>query len=547
MVDKRPVNGGQAMPAPDRAGPDSARDARFRAFLSYSHADAAYARRFHRRLEGYRLPPHVRPAGAAGKGAARLGPIFRDREDLPAAEDLSEAVKAALAQSAALVVLCSPAAARSPWVGKEIAYFRALHPARPILAALIDGEPEEAFPEALRADGAEPLAADLRPRGDGPRRGFLKIVAGLAGLPLDALVERDAQRRLRRVTAITLGATAAMLAMAVVAWLAIAARTEAERQRAEAEGLIEFMLTDLRNRLRSVGRLDVMTAVNERAMRYYEAEGDLSHLADDSLERRARILHAMGEDDEKRGALEAAAAKFREAERATAAVLARRPADPEALFAHAQSQFWLGYVHYLRHEHEAARARFLAYRELAAALVEKDAANPDWRRELGYAEGNLCTLALDPPVDAEIALAHCEAALAEMTTVARLLPDDAKAIEDLANRHGWLAGAWKAKGDWEKVFHHSREQERLVKSLLDRDPGNADLREFWMLTLMAHAEALVARGRIEEASPRVREALSLADALIRHDPENARWRRWAARLEKLEQAVGKEQDGGNDP
>ena len=533
------------MPArKEGAGPDGAPEPRFRAFLSYSHADAAAARRLHRRLESFRLPRHLVPG--EGRSSARLGPIFRDREDLPAAEDLSQAVKAALAQSAALVVLCSPAAARSPWVAREIAYFRALHPDRPILAALIAGTPETAFPAALRARGAEPLAADLSGRGDGSRLGFLKIVAGLAGLPLDALIQRDAQRRLRRVTAITLGATAAMLAMSVVAWLAIAARTEAERQRAEAEGLIEFMLTDLRNKLKSVGRLDVMTAVNERAMRYYEAEGDLSRLADDSLERRARILHAMGEDDEKRGALEAAAAKFREAERATAAVLARRPADPEALFAHAQSQFWLGYVHYLRHEHDAARARFLAYRELAGALVETDGNNPDWRRELGYAEGNLCSLALDPPVDAEVALAHCEAALGEMTAVARLLPDDTRAIEDLANRHGWLAGAWKAKGDWEQVFRHSREQERLVKSLLDRDPDNADFQEFWMLTLMAHAEALLERGRREEAVPRVEKATAIAETLIRHDPENARWRRWAVRLDKLEQGVRKERQDGND-
>ncbi|MFQ5346695.1 MAG: toll/interleukin-1 receptor domain-containing protein [Rhodothalassiaceae bacterium] len=515
---------------------------RFRAFLSYSHADAAAARRLHRRLEGYRLPRHL--AAADVPRPARLGPIFRDREDLPAAGDLSQAVKAALAESAALIVLCSPAAADSPWVAREIAYFRALHPDRPILAALIAGEPDEAIPAALRADGSEPLAADLRGRGDGPRLGFLKIVAGLAGLPLDALIQRDAQRRLRRVTAITLGATAAMLAMSVVAWLAVAARSEAEHQRAEAEGLIEFMLTDLRNRLRSVGRLDVMTAVNERAMRYYEAQGDLARLADDSLERRARILHAMGEDDERRGALTAAAAKFREAERATGAVLARRPLDPQARFAHAQSQFWLGYVHYLRHEHDAAWTRFLAYRELARALVEADGDNPDWRRELGYAEGNLCSLALDPPVDADLALAHCEAALAEMTAVARLLPGDAKAIEDLANRHGWLAGVFKAKGDWEQVFRHSREQERLVKSLLDRDPENADLQEFWMLTLMAHAEALVERGQIEKATPRVREATAIAAGLIRHDPENERWKRWAARLEKLQQGIRQEKDDG---
>lgn len=69
---------------------------------------------------------------------------------------------------------------------KEIELFRALHPDRPILAAIVRGELAEAFPAPFM-DGAEPLAADLRREGDGWRLGFLKIIAGIAEVPLDAL------------------------------------------------------------------------------------------------------------------------------------------------------------------------------------------------------------------------------------------------------------------------------------------------------------------------------------------------------------------------
>ena len=171
--------------------------------------------------------------------------------------------------------MCSPDAATSPWVAAEIALFRELHPERPILAALLSGEPANAFPAALTANGNEPLAADLRPEGDSKQLGFLKIVAGIAGVPLDTLIQRDAQRRLRRVTAITFSALAAMLAMGIMTTFAIQARNEAARQRSEAEGLVEYMLTDLREKLRGVGRLDVMDAVNERAMEHYRRQGDL--------------------------------------------------------------------------------------------------------------------------------------------------------------------------------------------------------------------------------------------------------------------------------
>lgn len=234
------------------AGAEQAIKARYRAFISYSHVDLRAVTRLHRRLEAFRLPRHL------GNNAEPLNPIFRDMDELPAADSLSAAVDAALTDSAALLVCCSPAAAESRWVNLEITRFRALHPDRPVLAAIMAGTAETALPPALTADGHEPLAADLTGNREAQRLGFLKLVAGLAGLPLDELVQRDAQARLRRVTYITAGALVAMIIMGVLTFTAIAARAEAERQRSEAEGLVEFMLTDLREKLRGVGRLDVM-------------------------------------------------------------------------------------------------------------------------------------------------------------------------------------------------------------------------------------------------------------------------------------------------
>ena len=175
----------------------------FKAFVSYCHADRVFAAKLHRRLESYRLPKRVVPGGETRPGNSddRIGPIFRDRADLSAAEDLSGAVRAAIAASTTLVVVASPDAARSRWVAHEIALFRELHPGAPVLIALVRGEVAEGLPASFLSAQPEPLAADFRTEGDGPRLAFLKIVAGIAGLPLDALVQRDAQRRVRRVSA----------------------------------------------------------------------------------------------------------------------------------------------------------------------------------------------------------------------------------------------------------------------------------------------------------------------------------------------------------
>ena len=55
-------------------------DAKYWAFVSYSHKDAAFGRRLHRRLEGYVLPRRlVGRATARGAVPRKLAPVFRDR------------------------------------------------------------------------------------------------------------------------------------------------------------------------------------------------------------------------------------------------------------------------------------------------------------------------------------------------------------------------------------------------------------------------------------------------------------------------------------
>lgn len=505
---------------------------RFRAFVSYSHADAAIAQKLHRKIETYRLPHHLRDRETDDPDNGRMGRIFRDREDLPAAEDLSESVKQALAGSQVLVVICSPDAQASIWVAREIELFRALHPGRPVLAALVRGEPEEAFPAALR-DGTEPLAADLRKEGDGWRLGFLKIIAGIAGVPLDALVQRDASRRIRRVMAVTGGALVALLAMIGMTIFALQSRNEAQHQQAEAEGLVEYMLTDLRTELKGVGRLDVMTKVNERAMDYYEDQGALSGMPAESLERRARILHAMGEDDEKRGDLDKALAKFTEAHRVTEALLARDPDNPDRIFGHAQSEYWVGYVAYLKRDWVRAEQHWQDYKILADQLISFDVANLKWLREAGYAEGNLCTLGLDSGKDAEQTLIRCQKALNTMGRLVTLEPARITFRMDVANRHAWVGGALIDLGRPKEALAEFMTQEGILGDLTRVKPSDRMLQEQHMRSAFVIGELLLQMHKVEEAAKFIKRSKSLADQLASNDPENTKWRSYQLKTSEL--------------
>lgn len=504
----------------------------YRAFISYSHRDDAVAKTLHRRLETYRLPKKLIGApGERGPIPARLTPIFRDLDELSAADDLSVEIKAALARSEVLIILCSPGAKASKWVNLEIETFRALHGgSRPVLAALIEGEPAEAFPPALTAEGHEPVAADFRKSRDGKRLALLKLVAGIAGAPLDALVQRDAQRQNRRVMAITGGALAAALTMALLLIVALRSQAEAQRQRAEAEGLVEYMLTDLRDKLKGVGRLDVMTAVNERAMKYYGEQQDLDDLPTESLLRRARILHAMGEDDEKRGDIDVARRKFTEAHRTTSNILIRQPNDTEVVFAHSQSEYWLGYIALRKDKRFEMLRGFRAYKKFADQLVKLEPNKIEWQKEAGYAEGNLCTAYLETPLQLERAVSSCRAALLRMQMVDQAAEHSEPTQRAVANRFGWLADAFHAYGLPSEALKQREHQSRIVDSLISKNPDDANNIEAWLTAKYALGLQQCKNGDIKSGRDTMKNALFAAHRLSKFDNNNKQYHNWVLRI-----------------
>ncbi|MBL0923255.1 MAG: TIR domain-containing protein [Sphingomonadaceae bacterium] len=498
---------------------DSVSARRFAAFISYSHADAEVAAQLQRRLERYRLPKRISQMRQTPTSA--LGAIFRDREDLAAAASLSAAIRDAIARAEALIVICSPDAAKSDWVSAEIELFRELHPEKPILAALVAGEPASSFPSALTKGGIEPLAADLRPNADGPQLGFLKIVAGIAGIQLDALIQRDAQRRIRRVTSITVGALAAMLIMGIMTAYALKARNDAARQRAEAEGLVEYMLTDLRQKLKGVGRLDVMDAVNQRAMDYYGRQGDLRELPEDGLERRARLLHAMGEDDEKRGNLHSAIQKFGEAHRTTQALLKRQPDNPERIFAHAQSEYWVGYAALQNDDFERAGKAYRKYAQFGNRLAQMGPQKALWQMEAGYGQQNLGTLLIQQGIANDVSTQAFKTAAHYFTKAIALQPSKIQFHLDLAEAEAWLADSYALQQQYGLALAARTRQKQILEQLARVDPENADYQQRLLLNAVATAQLEMDSGKPSEAATTLRQAHIQSRRAVTRDPTNA--------------------------
>lgn len=271
-----------------------------------------WAEWLHQLLETYEIPKDLAgKINSRGSSIPKsLYPVFRDEVELSVDAELSTPIKRALENSDALIVLCSPRSAQSRFVAEEIRLFKEMGKANRIFALILDGEPNaidpkktaieidpaiECFPEPLRfgvlKDGVidwtqptQPIAADVRPAGT-HMQGYtaatyyraaleaagnysgaelrrlhreyserlelarLKLIAGVIGVPLGQLRNRDAAHRAKkfRRLAITFGLLFLITAgAAAMAWhqRGIARR---EQQRALRQLSENYLTTALQN------------------------------------------------------------------------------------------------------------------------------------------------------------------------------------------------------------------------------------------------------------------------------------------------------------
>jgi tetratricopeptide (TPR) repeat protein len=349
-------------------------------------------------------------------------------------------------------------------VNLEIEQFIALHGSDRIFPLIMDGTPgsgdeHECFPPALRSGQLEPIAGDLRKEGDGPRAGLLKVISGILQVPFDELLGREAQQRQRRLAAVLAVITTIAISTTLLAVYAMQQRDVAkhqqqiaEQRREQAEDLIGFMLGDLRERLQSLGRLDVLDAVGNKVKGYFE-ELPISELTDQTLASQAKVLGQIGEIRIQQGNYEAAKAAF-ELSIAQATELHRRhPNDTSFLFDLSQAQFWQGYSHTLAQEFSAAETLYLSYLDSARTMVQIEPENSEFLMELAYAYSNLGMVRLDLH-DKKKSLEAFQECRTLFEDLYRRSPDDLDLRFEIAATDGWLARVHSSSYDLESALKY---------------------------------------------------------------------------------------------
>mgnify|MGYP006360613345 FL=1 len=507
---------------------------RYRAFLSYSHADEKQARWLMRRLEAYRVPRNlVGTLGRDGPIPAKLGQMFRDRDELPSAGDLSSTITAALNDSSALVVICSPASAQSRWVNAEVEAFRASGRGNVIFSFIIDGDPASrepgvaCFPSALiepETPGGperEPLAADARKEGDGRERAFLKLVAGLLGVGFNDLAQREAQQRHRRMAIITATSLAGMALAIGLAITAYVARVDAERRQAQAEDILGFMLGDLRKNLTKVGRLDLMRSVDDKATGYF-ATLDARDLSDRALEEQARSLTGIGEVRLNEGNYKEAMTAFREAHARTSTLYQRQPENGQRLFDLSQAQYWIGFVALQQGRFEDARQWLVKYRDSTTKLAAMDRSNFAWQQEAAYGYHNIGALdfRMGKYQQAE------QAMLAERELYAGWLkqrPNDFNLRYEAANIDSFLGSVMLEQGKLKEAESYYSAQEDAMQRNRVEDPGNVKWKDIHTDAKRFLTKVQAMLGKRDQARGSALEAMQIGAELTALDPKNITW------------------------
>ncbi len=519
---------------------------KYRAFISYSHADEKWATWLHRQLENYRIPKKL--VQRAGLASNRLKPIFRDRDELGTSPSLSNAIEEALAASETLVVICSPAAARSHWVNAEIETYIRQGRGDRIYCLLVDGEPSNAFPPALQTDN-EALAADVAH--DGKQNSFLKLAAGILEVPFDDLRQREQQARNRRL-AIVAGFSFAGMVFAVglasFAMIsrqqAIAAQQEAEFQRGVAERAEEVAVQEAETASRisdflvsifqvsdpSEARGNTITA---RELLDIGAENIQTDLADQP-EIQATLKHTIGDVYLSLGLYDPAQQLLRLALDTRRALFGEDHSDvAETLMRLAQLERDTGELADSRQSYEEAlRTRLTIYAEdsLEVAEAQNDLAALLW--ELGDIEGSrgLYELALQTR-ESKLDPNHPDIAttLNGFASLAWYAEDYDRAAQDfervleirrtaLGDDHPLVSQTMSnlaAMFYYQEEFGQARDvyAEALEIQTVVLGPGHLDL----VLYISNLAEAIVELGDLDEAQSQYDEAMAIGLAAANAD------------------------------
>ncbi|MRW83984.1 AAA family ATPase [Pseudoduganella sp. FT26W] len=340
-----------------------------------------------------------------------------------------------------------------------------------------------------------------------------------------------------------------MAVMIVVASLALlagglgitarSAQTQAEAHRAEAEDLMGYMLGEFVEKLRPLGKLDLLDSVSNRALKYL-SDPAWGNDGDTALAQRAKSLQVISEVRIARADPVGANTALLAGHRILQTLLTATPNDLTLLKSAGENAFWLGQIHLNQTEWNQARQYFEEYRTYADRQAAVAPQSMDAWIEQSYAHSNLGTVALR---SGDLQRAADEFALSvELKERAyKRQPNNKRLASDLANSLSWQASTYMKAGKLALAEPLNDRELTLLQSLHDANPTES----LWVNRLAAawahQSELKRARGDLGGSEIASLKTYKLRQFIAEKDPSNRIWQlnMYIAELQVIEKNTTK--------
>jgi len=305
--------------------------------------------------------------------------------------------------------------------------------------------------------------------------------------------------------------------------IAIAARTEAEQRRAQAEGLIEFMLSDLRKKLEPVGRLEILDDVGTRALSYVDSL-DPAAMSAAGLATNAKALNQLGEVRLAQGKTPEASELFTRSMKLADEAIRREPRNGDALLVHGAAHFWIGNSLRQQGKNDEALPHMREYMKDGDALTSVDPKNSAYQLERAYGHSAVA-LILEAQGELHEALDHYQTSLRIKRGIAEANTGDDDAQAELARAINKVGVIQYKLGQFQDARENMEREVAIYRNLVARDPKQTQ----WKSRL-ATAMAYLGNVRKSTGNPRGAvalwgEELAIERELAALDPSNVSWQR----------------------
>jgi len=348
---------------------------------------------------------------------------------------------------------------------------------------------------------------------------------------ISASIGKVKQAERMRIVALVGFAVIALTAL-MLGMLARQAQTTADRHRQEAEGLMDFMLGELADRLRPLGRLDVLEGIGRKALSYF-AEVKPTDLPPAAREQQARALATIGEVARSRADPKAARQALLLAKTLLEANLKQGYESAALLKDLGADAFWLGQISLDEGRLDDAEASFQQYQQYSERMMALEPQNVDAWIEVSYATNSLGSIAQSRG-DNQAAATAFERSVALKRRAVASRPDDHVLRAELADSLSWLGSARQAGGELGKALALFEQEQAELRALRAEVPTEIKWTYRSVAAAQRHARLLAATGELTAAAAELRVAKQLAQDLIRQDPTNRVWQRSLLNVEGLD-------------